>query len=61
MRISLCIFIGLSSGKEIQVLENAQCVPGCSSFMPRYDVAAFMLNCLKTDKYDKKIAAIGIK
>jgi len=50
-----------SSGKNIQTLDNGQCVPGCANYMSCSDVAAFMLSCLKTDKLDKKITAIGVK
>ena len=42
-------------------MDDALCVPGCSISIPRADVAEFMLSCLKTDKHDKKIVAIGIK
>ena len=53
--------VGDSAGKEIKVLDKGQCISGCANYMPMSDVAAFMLNCLKTGKHGKKIVAIGIE
>ena len=39
--------------------ENEVTVVGASHRMPREDVAAFMLKCLHTDQYDRKMVAIG--
>ena len=55
------VLVGGSSGKDIEILDNGQCVPGCANYISCSDVAAFMLNCLTTDKLDKKITAIGVK
>eukprot|EP00794_Sanderia_malayensis_P015950 gene15950-17553_t len=51
---------GPLSGKEISLEIDGQHVPGAATVMPRADVAKFMLSCLQSQHYDKKMLAIGI-
>nr|KAG5688124.1 hypothetical protein BaRGS_007583 [Batillaria attramentaria] len=47
------------SGKEIRTCEG-QLVQNASNYMSRGDVAKFMLMSLATDKYDRKMVAVGV-
>ncbi|XP_005107135.2 flavin reductase (NADPH) [Aplysia californica] len=46
-----------SQGGEVQVSEG-QCVPGAGSEISRQDLARFMLDCLTTGDYDRKMIAV---
>ncbi|XP_025080006.1 flavin reductase (NADPH)-like [Pomacea canaliculata] len=48
-----------STNKEIKSREG-QYVPNAALYMPRADVARFMLSCLETDNYDRKMVAISV-
>ncbi|OWF39248.1 divinyl chlorophyllide a 8-vinyl-reductase, chloroplastic-like [Mizuhopecten yessoensis] len=48
-----------SSGKEIKT-EEYQFVTGSPIWIPRRDVAIFILNCIEKNEWTKKIIAIGL-
>ena len=55
------VLLGPKSGKEVIIEIDGQHVPGCTSQIPRADVATFMLKAMQGQEYDKTMLAIGIK
>lgn len=49
-----------STGKTIKIEVNRLHVPGATNIIPREDVATFMLSCLETNDYDRKMVSIGV-
>ena len=54
------MFFDLTEGK-FMAAESQAVPPGASNWIPRANVAKFMLQLLTTDEWNKKLIAVGLK